>query len=119
MSGNVWEWNADVIEGNSNSAFGKGSSNWYEFTTLSDYTVMSYASLRPSNSSWNATHGMGRIYADVNDVNPSGTTHAFIRGGRWDYGALAGAFALNLNNSPANSNYNIGLRCVRSFSSIL
>jgi hypothetical protein len=41
---------------------------------------------------------------------------AFKRGGNWDNGANAGAFTLNLNNAPGNSNTNIGFRCVRYFS---
>jgi len=36
---------------------------------------------------------------------------AFLRGGNWDNGANAGAFALNLNNAPSNTNTNIGFRC--------
>lgn len=37
--------------------------------------------------------------------------HAFLRGGNWNNGANAGAFALNLNNGPSNTNTNIGFRC--------
>jgi len=40
----------------------------------------------------------------------------FIRGGNWNNGANAGAFTLNLNNSPANVNTNIGFRCAQYFS---
>jgi len=39
-----------------------------------------------------------------------------IRGGNWNNGARAGVFSLNLNNSPSNTNYNIGLRGARSLS---
>lgn len=35
---------------------------------------------------------------------------AAIRGGNFNNGADAGVFALNLNNAPSNSNYNIGFR---------
>lgn len=35
----------------------------------------------------------------------------FIRGGNWNNGVNAGAFTLNLNNAPSNSNNNIGFRC--------
>lgn len=37
----------------------------------------------------------------------------FIRGGNWNNGANDGAFALNLNNAPGNTNTNIGFRCAR------
>ncbi len=41
---------------------------------------------------------------------------AFQRGGNWNNGSNAGAFTLNLNNSPANVNTNIGFRCAQYFS---
>ena len=42
---------------------------------------------------------------------------AFKRGGNWNNGSNAGAFTLNLNNLPSNSdNNNIGFRCARYFS---
>ena len=40
----------------------------------------------------------------------------FLRGGNWDNGTNAGAFTLNLNNAPTNTNNNIGFRVARSFS---
>ena len=42
----------------------------------------------------------------------------FIRGGNWNNGANDGAFTLNLNNAPSNSNTNIGFRCSRYASHI-
>jgi len=39
------------------------------------------------------------------------TQHAFLRGGNWNNTSNAGAFALNLNNTPGNQNNNIGFRC--------
>lgn len=33
-----------------------------------------------------------------------------LRGGNWNNGAQSGVFALNLNNTRANSNNNIGFR---------
>ncbi len=41
------------------------------------------------------------------------TAAGFIRGGNWNNGAIDGAFTLNLNNAPSNSNTNIGFRCSR------
>jgi hypothetical protein len=34
-----------------------------------------------------------------------------IVGGSWNNGAQAGRFTLNLNNTPSNTNNNIGARC--------
>lgn len=38
---------------------------------------------------------------------------AAIRGGNFNNEANAGVFALNLNNAPSNSNYNIGFRAAK------
>ena len=43
--------------------------------------------------------------------------HGFIRGGNWNNGSNAGAFTLNLNNAPTDTNTNIGFRVARSLSS--
>ena len=40
------------------------------------------------------------------------TGGAALRGGNWNNNTNAGAFTLNLNNSPTNTNNNIGFRCV-------
>jgi len=39
---------------------------------------------------------------------------AAIRGGNFNNEANAGVFALNLNNAPSNSNYNIGFRASKA-----
>lgn len=41
----------------------------------------------------------------------------FLRGGNWNNGSNAGAFTLNLNNAPTNTNTNIGFRVARSLGS--
>lgn len=41
---------------------------------------------------------------------------AAIRGGNFNNGTNAGVFALNLNNNPGNSNYNIGFRACKRLS---
>ena len=38
---------------------------------------------------------------------------AFLRGGGWNVGVLAGAFTLGLSASPASSDCSIGFRCAR------
>lgn len=35
----------------------------------------------------------------------------FLRGGNWNNTSNTGAFTMNLNNTPGNTNNNIGLRC--------
>jgi formylglycine-generating enzyme required for sulfatase activity len=36
-----------------------------------------------------------------------------MRGGNWNNNSNAGAFSANLNNTPGNTNNNIGFRCAR------
>ena len=61
--------------------------------------------------SLNSSNGVGKVYAKVNDVYLSGTVYAFIRGGDWSNGALAGAFALRLRHGSSFSNMYRGFRC--------
>ncbi len=49
--------------------------------------------------------------AKVNNQGTHTFCSGFIRGGNWNNGANAGAFTLNLNNTPGNTNNNIGFRC--------
>jgi formylglycine-generating enzyme required for sulfatase activity len=115
LSGNVYEWNQDTIkrkdEPHSTSA-PDNTFNYKEFSTIDDYGTMSYASIRPSNPSWNVTQNTGKLYT----YNPSGDTdttqYAFLRGGHWSNVTYAGLFALNLFYAPAHTSYAIGLRCI-------
>jgi len=43
---------------------------------------------------------------------------AALRGGNFNNEANAGVFALNLNNAPSNSNYNIGFRAGKTKDSL-
>ena len=91
--------------------------NWSDFATgggLARWTILTQASyygdldndgdsdnddkafLRPSNDSWKATQGMGRLYHYSNSSNAT-DSYVFVRGGNWYNGASAGAFTLNLS----------------------
>jgi len=48
-------------------------------------------------------------------VYDSSAVRGFLRGGNWNNSSNAGVFTMNLNNSPSNTNNNIGLRCALSF----
>ena len=69
---------------------------------------------------WQKVNGGGGalngFYVVVNKGGALKKFCAFIRGGNWDNGANAGAFTLNLNNAPENSNTNIGFRCASDLS---
>ena len=108
MSGNVWEWTSDTIQGQDkpNNSSGNLSQQW---TAISNFGTLSYDLTRPSDPAWNITHNMGQYYAGT----VTGTTiFAFIRGGSWLGTSEAGVFTLALNNTPTFANYNGGFRCV-------
>lgn len=121
LAGNVWEWNSNVISCTAANCTtsempydASPASEWVEFTNLASYGQLSYDLLRPSNPTWNATQGFGRIYTDADAASPSGNVHAFLRGGGWNSTSYAGALALYLNNAPSYSNIVFGFRCAAS-----
>jgi len=106
LAGNVWEWNSDVYNTNSESSLGQGVSGSYEWTDISS----SYNHFKPYNTFLTSSNGIGRVYTDADNAYPSGTIHAFLSGGYW-YSDGAGAFALELSNSPFSVNDYVGFRC--------
>jgi formylglycine-generating enzyme required for sulfatase activity len=116
IAGNVWEWVDYTIL---TTEMPTPRTGWLEFNQITNWsTNLGYDNVGPKDKSKTGSNGVGRIYADPdtsysNNSPYDNTVHAFIRGGCWDNGADAGAFALNLNNSPANTNTNIGFRCAR------
>ncbi len=95
---------------------GAASWGWCDFVTGSPYVSawssdVQQAKVAPSDPSWYANQGMGRVYTYKNGVN-QGTT-AFIRGARWYDGAGAGAFALYLNWGTGSTDSDVGFRCAR------
>jgi formylglycine-generating enzyme required for sulfatase activity len=107
LGGNVWEWTNNTFI-TADSDLGQASSDWYEWTAISGYNY-----LEPFNSSFDANYGVGRALADFDEPSPASDdpVHGFLRGGDWFHGAYAGAFALDLNVGPSNSNQFRGFRC--------
>ena len=121
LAGNVWEWNSNVISCAAAACTSaempydvSPAEEWVEFTNLVSYGQLSYDLIRPSNVTWNATQGFGRIYTDANAAAPSGNVHAFLRGGYWYNTSSAGALALYLDLAPADAGTGIGFRCAAS-----
>jgi prepilin-type N-terminal cleavage/methylation domain-containing protein len=110
ISGNVWEWTSDTIQGKDQPTGTTPGFTWRQFTALTSYGTLSYDLTRPSNTSWNSSQNMGQIFSDGTSTNT--TTFAFLRGGRWNSSANAGVFALYLSVPPSNTSPRIGLRCV-------
>ncbi|HPO75387.1 MAG TPA: hypothetical protein PLL80_02160, partial [Candidatus Pacearchaeota archaeon] len=118
LAGNVWEWTNNTIAqnnqpGSSNTCDdAAGTGCWFEFTEINDYRGLSYNVIRPSDSSWNSSNGVGKIWS-YGDGEIATTNRAFRRGGYWNHGAEAGAFALSLGDVPSASNNTLGFRCAR------
>ncbi len=109
LSGNVYEWTNNTIQGRNQPTSATPGFTWREFTALSTYGTLSYDDVRPSDSSYDSNRGVGRIYSDGTSSNS--TTYAFLRGGLWSSTSDAGAFALNLSKTPGGQSYYIGFRC--------
>ncbi|MDD4409044.1 MAG: prepilin-type N-terminal cleavage/methylation domain-containing protein [Candidatus Pacebacteria bacterium] len=108
LSGNIWEWTSTTENTYNLPPY---ASNWNEFSAISLWgTIGNQGSL---NVAYNSAQNTGKIYTDYNTANPSGDTHAFLRGGLLDNGLASGLYALNLAFSPDYSNYATGFRCAR------
>jgi formylglycine-generating enzyme required for sulfatase activity len=108
MSGNVWEWTSDTIQGQDkpNNSSGNLLQQW---TAISSFGTLSYDLTRPSNPVWNSDQNMGQYYAGT--VTGT-TTFAFLRGGGWESATNAGVFTLVLAATPAGTGNDVGFRCV-------
>ncbi len=98
FSGNVWEHTMfdinDTLVNNLPNDGGASGWRWVELTALTtDGDFASYDDLKPTDSSWDADQGTGRVYTNT-DVQSS---RVLLRGGDWDYGSTAGSFALVLD----------------------
>jgi len=87
MIGNVWEWTDDLIDATTNTDYAQTA------TYGSDYIY------RQTVGSVSAREGSANFVS------------AFLRGGHWNNGANAGAFALSLLNGPSRWSWGIGFRC--------
>lgn len=89
---------------------------WCDFSTAAPYisawsSDVAQAKVAPSDPSWYASQGMGRVYTYKNGVN-QGTT-VFLRGANWNNGSYAGAFALSLDWGTGSADSTVGFRCAR------
>jgi len=125
LSGNVWEWTDGSITSN---ACSDGTmpvpcaSAWIQYTSITNFMSVNWTRL--PNAAWNSSYGVGQVYVDSNCAYGydfgnehcgvgDHSTHAFLRGGYWGYGASAGAWALDLRYAPSNAPSSIGFRCAR------
>ncbi len=110
LSGNVWEWTNDTIQGQNkpNTSSGNFFQNW---SSINNFGILSYDLIRPSNPNWDTAIGsnenVGQYYAGI---VTGATTFEFLRGGVLSY---AGIFTLALDDTaPTTSSVSSGFRCV-------
>jgi len=113
IAGNVWEHVMkdinDTLVQDTPTDGGAAGWRWIEHTAITGYGDLSYNEIRPSNSSWNATQGMGRVYT----YNGSYANRVLLRGGDWVGGDYAGAVTLHLDWGAATQSSGVGFRCAR------
>lgn len=127
FAGNVWQWvDAQVMRKDEpqSSSSGVLDVGWLKsdfapgslpsvITTNGQGPVLGYDAFRPSNPTWNANNGVGRIYHYSSAYDTSTTLYAFIRGGNWRHFDDDGAFTIHM--SPPGNTENIddvGFRCI-------
>jgi len=130
FAGNVWQWvdaqveRKDEPESVSNGVLDLG---W----TRSDFSpgslpsvitdngtgsILGYDAIRPSNPTWNAGNGVGRIYHYSDPGDTSTALYAFIRGGNWRHYDDDGAFTIHMSPSANTENIDdVGFRCAAPF----
>ena len=106
LSGNAYDWTSTTSITDYLPPY---SGAWREYDTITLWG--SIGNQGPSNSSYNSTQYVGRIYTDYDGASPSGSIHAFLRGGLLDNGNSSGIYGLNLSYSPNYGYLNIGFRC--------
>lgn len=113
FSGNIFEWLSDTITDQANqpdSGTHAGSFGSTQFTALTGYGTLSYDAIRPANSSYNSSQGMGIIY-HCDTCSSNATTYALVRSAHWASTTQAGAFTLALDTTPSTSVSYLGFRC--------
>lgn len=127
LAGNVWEWvdtttarkdepksaTHGVLDlGWTRSDFAPGSLPSV-LTDNGQGPTLGYDAFRPSNPTWNATNGVGRIYHYSSANDASVTQYDFLRGGNWRHYDDDGAFTIHLSPPITKAGIDdVGFRCV-------
>ncbi|MBI2633737.1 MAG: hypothetical protein HYW80_00300 [Parcubacteria group bacterium] len=93
------------------TALGGGTFLTRNLNELTDLGSFSYSAIRPSDSSWGSSQGMGGIVTC--DQCTGSTAHVLLRGGHWADAAFAGGFSLDLSRMPDFQYERLGFRCAR------
>ena len=119
LAGNVYEWTTGTLTTSSIGVSGDTGFSWREWTNGSLSLGNLPSSSRPSAlttipgltsaTSWNASNGIGQLYANYADAG----AHGFVRGGGWTPSGYSGVLELSLNNAPTTTYMTIGFRVAR------
>jgi hypothetical protein len=113
FAGNVWQWIDAVIPRKDEPRSiipNSGGDGW----VWAEFTAVPYNNdFDPSNPSWTAKQGVGRIYHynSVGDTDP--TIYTYIRAGNWRHGYDSGAFTIHMQPVPSKTGIDdVSFRCV-------
>jgi prepilin-type N-terminal cleavage/methylation domain-containing protein len=116
MAGNVYEWTNATIGANQQPGLsGESAYAWKQWNNGSllmnglPYNSQPASTGITGITGWSSTQGIGQLYSDYGETG----THAFLRGGNWGFGSLAGVLSLALNNSAGYTASNVGFRVSR------
>jgi formylglycine-generating enzyme required for sulfatase activity len=98
MIGNLWEWTDEWYAG-----LGDATTSATPWPPMLPPDAASYG----NDGTWNIT---SKVSGGAGDI--AGMPAAALRGGVWNSGTLAGAFALDLGNGPSTWDSYVGARCV-------
>ena len=109
FAGNMWEW-TDEIKPTGDVNFGRASSDWLEWDSVS---TTQYS---PAYSYLDSGYGIGQVLNGNFSLDPISDfpNHAFMWGGAWGNGNTGGIYSLFLNRGPSYRMNYVGFRCTYS-----
>lgn len=110
FSGNVAEWTSGMTTGGQPGMKSDSTYSWKEWNLIDQngfLPVKPMPSYGNDNAGiWSSNQGIGRLYSNSNDVNPT----SFIRGGSYDSGTNSGVMSLNMSNHMEYHDLTTGFR---------
>jgi len=115
MAGNVYDWTAGTIGANLQPGLtGEVAYAWKEWNNGSLLMNGLPYNSQPASTgiagiTWNTSSGVGQFYSNYGETG----TRAFMRGGEWDNGGIAGVLSLYLFRASSYTGPGVGFRVSR------
>lgn len=109
FAGNVYEWTDATITGGQPGLSGESAYAWKDYNAGSLQWNSLPSNSRPTGTLYPRSQGVGGLYSNAAESG----ARAFLRGGTWYVGSIAGVLALSLNYSPSGTGTHIGFRVSR------